>query len=430
MSVIETEVQFPKKLLPLRKPARYKVLYGGRGGAKSWSVARALLTAAAERKLRVLCCRELQTSLKESVHRLLSDQVELLGLGRFYTIHRDAITGINDSEFQFEGLRFNQTKIKSYEGVDIAWVEQAERVTKSSWEILIPTVRRPGSEIWLTMNPELEEDESYQRFVLHPPDDAVVIKVDWRDNPWFPDVLHREMLELQRRDPDAWLNIWEGHCRAAIEGAIYAHELREALSAGRICRVPYDRSLPVHTAWDLGHSDHTAIWFFQQAGFEYHFIRFVQDNQRHLPHYLKLLQDLPYIYGTDYLPHDAASATLGSKAISEMMKDAGRRVVVVPKTDSVTLDINVVRTGFDSYWFDQEGCADGLQALRHYRYAVDEETGKRSRLPLHDEWSDGADALRTFAVGYRGQRARRSDTVTRPPPQRVQEGASLDWMGA
>jgi len=362
------------------------------------------------------------------VHQLLRDQINLLGLNDFYEVLQASITGRNGTTFGFESLRYNASSLKSYEGADLAWVEQAEVVSKSSWEILIPTIRKPRSEIWITMNPELEEDESYQRFVVHPPGDAVVIEMSWRDNPWFPEVLAREKDELFRRDPDAWLNIWEGHCRTSVEGAIYANELRQALSENRITKIPYDRSKPVHTAWDLGHSDHTAIWFFQQVGFECRFLKFIQDTQHHLPHYLKPLQDQPYVYGTDYLPHDAANATLASQSISELMKEAGRRVEVVPRTESVSLDINIVRTAFDSYWFDQEGCADGLQALRHYRYRVEESTGQRSREPLHDEASHAADALRAFAIGYRRGSVRRA-VVDAPRPRPLSDNPSTSWMG-
>ncbi len=424
----KTVIQFPPKMQAIDQPARYKVLHGGRGGAKSWGVARKLLLRGIEKPLRILCCRELQKSIKDSVHQLLDDQIKRMEMEDFYAVQQAAIKGRNGTEFGFESLRYNATSLKSYEGADVAWVEQAEVVSKSSWEILIPTIRKAGSEIWITMNPELEEDESYQRFVLHPPSDAIVIEMSWRDNPWFPEVLAREKDELLRRDPDAWLNIWEGHCRSSVEGAIYANEIRQATAEDRITKVPYDRSKPVHTAWDLGHSDSTAIWFFQQVGFEYRFLKFIQDTQHHLPHYLKLLQDQPYVYGTDYLPHDAGNATLASQSIADLMREAGRKVEVVARTENVNLDLNIVRTAFDSYWFDAEGCADGLQALRHYRYRVEESTGQRSREPLHDWASHGADALRTFALGYRRGTVRRAAAAA-PRPRPLGDNPSHLWMG-
>jgi phage terminase large subunit len=120
-------------------------------------------------QLRVLCAREFQSSIRDSVHKLLCDQIKDLGLDSFYRIEQSAIFGMNGTEFSFEGIRHNVNKIKSYEGVDIAWVEEAQTTSKSSWETLIPTIRKEGSEIWVTFNPELDTDETYKRFVLKPP---------------------------------------------------------------------------------------------------------------------------------------------------------------------------------------------------------------------------------------------------------------------
>lgn len=139
--------EFPVKLRFLFQPARYKILYGGRGGAKSWGVARALLIQAAATPLRILCAREFQNSIVESVHHLLQAQIEATGLGSFYEIQNSVIRGGNGSEFIFAGLRNNVTKIKSFEGVDRVWVEEAQTVSKSSWDTLIPTIRKDGSEI-------------------------------------------------------------------------------------------------------------------------------------------------------------------------------------------------------------------------------------------------------------------------------------------
>ena len=232
-------VEWPEKLQCLfwpkvnDLPVRYRVLYGGRGGAKSWGIARALVILAAKRTLRILCARELQNSIRDSVHKVLCDQIDLLGLGGFYQIEQARIfcpsTG---SEISFEGIRNNVTKIKSYEGVDICWVEEANKVTKNSWEVLIPTIRKEGSEIWASFNPELESDDTYQRFVLSPPKNAIVQKISWRDNPWFPQVLKQEMLDLKAKDRDAYLHVWEGECRKSLEGAVYAEELRDCAEEG------------------------------------------------------------------------------------------------------------------------------------------------------------------------------------------------------
>ena len=394
-------VAFPASLEFLFAPARYKVLYGGRGGAKSWGVARYLLIAAGQRKMRVLCAREFQASISESVHALLSEQIGELGLSHLYEIQKTAIIGKNGSEFLFAGLRHNIASIKSKEGVDVVWVEEAQTVSKASWDTLIPTIRKDGSEIIVTFNPELDTDETYRRFVKNPPPGAVVRKINWSENPWFPDVLRAEKDHLKETDPDAYLTVWEGHCRQALDGAIYARELRAAQEGGRITRVPYDRAKPVHTFWDLGWADHTSIWFAQAIGFEYRIIDFLQDKQRDVNHYLMALQARGYVYGTDYLPHDAGNVTMAAgRSTAQIMREAGRSVVVLPKAP-VTEGINAARTIFPNCWFDEDKCADGLQALRHYRYDIDAKTGVWDKLPLHDEHSHAADAFRYLAMSLK-----------------------------
>lgn len=199
----EVLAQFPEKLACLWEPHRYKVLYGGRGGAKSWGIARALLIKGASQPLRVLCAREYQKSIVDSVHQLLREQISDLGLSSVYRVMESSIVGPNGTQFFFAGLHHNVGNIKSMESVDVAWVEEAQTVSKSSWEVLIPTIRKEGSEIWVSFNPELDTDDTYKRFVLNPPPGAAVVKTSWRDNPWFSDVLKDEAEFLRLRDPDA-----------------------------------------------------------------------------------------------------------------------------------------------------------------------------------------------------------------------------------
>ena len=180
-------LKFAPKFKPLFKPIRYKVFRGGRGGAKSWGIARALVIMAASKKLRILCTREVQNSIKDSVHKLLKDQIEMLGLNPWFRITNEMITTTCGSEFLFKGLRFDPLGIKSTEGVDICWVEEAQSVSADSWDILIPTIRKEGSEIWVSFNPGEETDPTYQRFVVNPPDNCVTVEVNYYDNPYLPD---------------------------------------------------------------------------------------------------------------------------------------------------------------------------------------------------------------------------------------------------
>lgn len=209
---VSNAVQLPAYAVNLWKKHRYKVIWGGRGGARSWTVARTLLLMAAERPLRVLCAREMQSSIKDSVHQLLSDQIQLMGLTGYLVTDRE-IRHVNGSLFIFVGLHRNTTKVKSIEGIDICWVEEAERITKESWSILIPTIRKEGSEIWVTFNPDQEGDATYTRFILKPPKGTWQHKAGWQDNPWLSDELRAEKDYMYETDPEAADWVWGGNIR-------------------------------------------------------------------------------------------------------------------------------------------------------------------------------------------------------------------------
>lgn len=406
---LQVNAEFPPKLQQLFTPSRYKVLYGGRGGAKSWGIARAALLLGVQKPFRVLCAREFQNSIKDSVKKLLEDQILAMGLSSLYNVQDTLIKGPNGTEFNFEGIKRNTQKIRSYEGVDMCWVEEAALVSKSSWEVLIPTIRKEGSEIWMSFNPELETDYTYKEFVLTPSKDTMLMAMNWRDNPWFPQVLMDEMLKLKDKDFDSYLHVWEGHCKQTLEGAIYAEELRAARIGNRITRVPYEEQYAVDTFWDLGFSDATAIWFVQRVGFETRVIDYYTNSQKKLKHYIQLLNDRGYIYGTHWLPHDAKAKQLGSdKTVEEQLRDskgARRSVRIVPGL-SISDGINAARTTFPNCWFDQEKCAEGLQALRHYKYEVDPDTKLFSKKPLHDWTSHGADSFRYLSIGIKSPRTK------------------------
>lgn len=409
------QAQFPIKLQPLFKKARYKICYGGRGGAKSWGIARALLIMAARKPLRILCAREFQASIKDSVHKLLCDQIEALGLLPFYEITQTSIRGLNGSEFAFIGLKNNPTNIKSFEGVDICWVEEGQTVSRLSWNILIPTIRKTGSEIWVSFNPDLETDETYQRFVVKPPRDAVIIKINWSDNPWFPETLKLEKDALKERDPQAYNVVWEGMCRRTVDGAIFANEMQRAEADDRITKVPYDPTKPVHAVCDLGWSDATAWWFVQFIGMETRLIRYFEGSQRTMTSYLAQLQTFGYVYDTIWLPHDAENKTLAAngRSIEEIVRGAGFKTAIMPRVPVVD-SINAARTIFPNIWFDRENCADGLNCLRHYRYEVDPNTGMFSKNPLHDQYSHGADAFRYIALMIKEPAKQRKRQVSAP----------------
>lgn len=204
------EIELARPFIPFLHPHRYKVAYGGRGSAKSWTVAMLLVLRARKQRIRVLCARELQLSIAESVLQLLADTIDRLGLGYFFDVQATTITGRNGSQFIFSGIKSNVRKVKSMEGLDVVWVEEAESVSADSWMVLVPTLRKPGSEIWVTFNPANILDDTYKRFITTPPTDAYVVKVNWDDNPWFPDVLRQEKDDLKAADEELYRHVWEG----------------------------------------------------------------------------------------------------------------------------------------------------------------------------------------------------------------------------
>jgi phage terminase large subunit len=198
---------------------RYRVLWGGRGAGRSWQIARRLLVAGRERQHRILCTREWQNSIKDSVQRVLRDQIRYLGLGGFYKVTESSIVGENGTEFLFKGLRRDINAIKSMEGITICWVEEGQAVSDESWRELTPTIRFDNSEIWVSFNTGEEEDATFLRFVAptipeHPRYDAafngIVRKTSYRDNPWLPKVLKDEEQASRRTDPEEHAHVWDG----------------------------------------------------------------------------------------------------------------------------------------------------------------------------------------------------------------------------
>ena len=387
-------VEFPAKLRGLWQPKRFKVMYGGRGGAKSWSVAMALLVMGSNRPLRILCAREIQKSMRDSVHRLLSDQIAALGLGGFYEVLDTEIRGANGTLILFAGLQSHTVdSIKSYEAIDIVWVEEAQSVSARSWEVLVPTIRRPGSEIWLTLNPDLATDATYARFIEAADSDTWLCEINWRDNPWFPEVLEKERRRHFKRDPDTYWNVWEGRPKRTLAGAIYAKEVERLYNEERVCLVPYNPKLPVHTVWDLGWADNMAIAFVQRTAMDFRVINFMQDNQKTLEWYVEQMEKLPYRWGTDFLPHDGAHGDFKTgQTAQQILEDMGREVEVLERA-GLESGIRLARGIFSSAYIDAQRCAKLLDCLSRYKRQIDPRTGEPGP-PLHDDASHGADVWR------------------------------------
>ena len=396
-------ISLPKAFKELLPPSRYKIFWGGRGSGKSWAFATALLLLGAGTKpKRILCAREIQRSIRDSVHSLLVDRIKALGLHNFYQIQQNEIRGRNGTQIIFAGLWQNVDNIKSIEAIDYVWIEEANVVSENSWRTLIPSIRKEGSEIWASFNPALKSDPVFQRFVMNEPPNSVVKKVSWRDNPWVTRELKDEMEHLKEYDYEEYLHVYEGELKQFADGAIYAKQLKKARDEGRIDWLPVE-SAPVHTFWDLGRNDTTAIWFMQHIGHAYRFIDYYEHRLVDLDHYANVLRDKDYVYGTHYLPHDAEHKVLGSNNRSrrEILEGLGvTPSVTVPRIDSVENGIAMVRDVFSKCFFHAENCEIGLNALANYQYVWDERYDTFRQSPLHNWASNGSDAFRMFAQGY------------------------------
>lgn len=436
---LEIDANFPEKLAFLFRPARYKVVYGGRGKGATWGFARAGLIEGTTKPLSFLCARELQNSIQESVHKVLKQQIFKLGMGDFYQVLQSQIRGVNGTEFNFEGIRNNVDKIRSYEGVDRCWVAEAKNVSKYSWEVLVPTIRKDNSEIWVDFNPELESDETYQRFVKnkYKLKDLQVVKMSWRDNPYFPSVLYDEMMALKESDPLSYLTVWEGECRHVVDGAVYTNELTKCRLENRITHVPFDPAFPCQVFFDLGYSDMTALWAVQRIGFELRIIDYYENRLKGWDHYLQWLQGSGYNFSLIGLPHDAAAKSVGSKrTIEEQTRALFPGKVRIIKKVSITDGHAAVRSILPACYFDAERCEVGLNRLSHYKYEVKD--GQFSKNPLHDDNSHGADAFRYLAVGLRAPKGEEESPIiaaNKGTLERLQSvfsdigRPSQNWMG-
>lgn len=453
------EIEFNEKLSFLFEPARLKIAYGGRGAGKSDGYAIALIIFAMKMKLRILCLREIQNSLEESVKSTIENYIEHYDLGWAFQIKDKSITcSLTGSRFIFSGLRHKINSIKSLSKIDIAWIDEANNTSKNSLDKLMPTIRgkhesskdglggpfRLGPEVWISFNPELDDDEVYDRYVvkkdLYAPDFlpneitgemeryAYVIKINYNDNKWFPPDLRREMNLLKANNATKYLEVWEGFTKQTLDGAIYAEELKQTLLDKRRGKVPYDPTKPVYTFWDLGHSDKTAIWFIQRVGMMYNVINYYENRLKKLPHYLEYMQGLGYNYGTCYMPHDADNETLAARSIANQARAKGFKVIVVNRPARKVVGINAARTIFELCNFDEENTKDGWQCLSRYAYKVNEETGNFSKEPEHDTpWSHGADGWQTFALSLKTEEETKKGKIKPPRPPNNQPRA---WMGS
>lgn len=428
------DAEIPEKLdFFVHEKWRYKIARGGRGSAKSRTIATALAIKGAQRPIRWLCARETQKSLKYSSRQILVDAILRLGLQSKYQILEDEIRGLTKdaqgrtSVFIFAGIReMSVDSIKSLEDFDGIWVSEAHNVSEESWKKITPTFRRDDAEIWVDYNPELDEDYIH-RWSNDPPPNAKVVHVTYQDNPWFPEVLRVDMEHMQRTDPEGYEHVWLGKAKNSVIGAVYGKEMAAAYSSGRIVLTPgigVDKTKPVDIYFDLGHGDPMALWFSQMLNNWVNVIDFYQNEGEAVEHYVTVMRNTGYNLGTCWLPWDGVDAMLhhnltGSNQRSPEMvlRSLGVNVRVAPKT-SVDSGISAVRTLFPQLRFNEPKCHEGIRHLRMYQWGPPKDDGRVITKPKHDEHSHAADALKTLAVAIR-------EPVYQPPASRPQRAEAI-----
>lgn len=418
MSILKLEI--PRKLLPLTKPCRYKGAFGGRGGAKSHFFAEQIILQCYMSQKRVVCIREVQNSIKDSVKQLLIDKIEKLGLMPVFDVLESEIRGPNGSFIVFKGMQsYNAANIKSLEGFDIAWVEEAQTLSQHSLDLLRPTLRKEGSELWFSWNPRYKTDPVDKFFRKNPPEDAISVMINWKDNPWFPDVLRREMEHDFLVDEDKAEHIWNG-AYGAGQGAILARYVNQAERDGRISdEVVYDPSgAPVIISSDLGFRDTASWWYWQPKLGGYSLLMYEGesgwDADDWIPRIQHNLSEIGCRLGKIWLPHDARAKTFQSKhsSVEKFLKAFGAsKVDIVPQTKKEH-QISAARTVIGQCEFNRTKCESGLDGLTAWQFEWNEENNVFSREPLHDWASHPSDA---FAYGCQVMQMDKASEPESPP---------------
>lgn len=431
------DINLPAKLAEIFDgPADYRGAYGGRGAAKTIGFANMAIVdimRLSDKPWKFLCGRELQKSLKDSVFSVIAAQISALGVEDAFEVGKEYIRCKNGNEFLFYGLKSNIAEVKGLHGVRRTWLEEAQKVSQSSLTYLIPTVMRdfPDCELWASWNPDDIDDPIHKMFITDADSTFKTVKINWYDNPWFPDSLNKVRLRDLKNNPQRYEWIWEGNFNLNADASVYGKWITDMENKGRIIEGIYDPDLPVHTAWDLGYSDDTAIWFWQSVGNEIRLIDYYETNREDVKHYAEQLYGheivvtqygdngkvlkwvkgneielaahrRAYKYGRHFVPHDAANKLLaaGGRSIVHQLHELGIQTQVVAATSQQN-QIEGLRKTLDFCYADPVRCKDGLRALRKYQFIYDDERNKYSDKPDHDGYSHACDAAEVIAQVWR-----------------------------
>lgn len=417
-----------KVFRPLLKPSRYKGVWGGRGSGKSHFFAGLAVEQCVNQPgLRILCVREVQKSLRDSAKRLIEDQIDKFEVQGFEVLDKFIRTP-GGGQIDFVGMQDHTAEsIKSLEGYDVAWVEEARSLSPTSLRLLRPTIRKPGSELWFSWNPKHKTDpvDALLRGPELPPD-AVVVQANWNDNPWFPAELEAERQFDLINAPDQYGHVWNGDYAAVTDGAYFAASLTRAKTEGRIGHVAADPLMTFRAFWDIGgtgaKADACAIWVCQFVGREVRVLDYYEAQGQPLAAHVNWLRANGYGSALCVLPHDGAqSDKVFSVSYESALRDAGFAVEVVPNQGrgAAAERIEAVRRLMPSVWFNEATTGAGRDALGHYHEKRDEKRGIGLG-PEHDWASHGSDAFGLMAISYQAP-----VVAKRPRPVAMAGG----WMG-
>lgn len=401
-----SEIQIPAAFRDLfRTDWRDAAYYGGRGGAKSHSVAGALVIQAAQAPLRVVCGREIQESLKDSVKQLIEDKISDYGLADHFEALKDETRAKNGGKFVYKGLWRNPDAIKSLEGADVFWGEEANRISARSIRLIRPTMRKPGSRMIWTWNPEFDFDpvDALFRGPAGPPPNSIVREVSWRDNPWFEGTpLQAEMEHDYRVNPQMADHVWGGAYVAAVDGAYYAEQLRIAREEGRLSVLSVDPMLPMQAFWDIGVADSTAIWVAQFVAREIRVLDYIEAQGQPLGYYVNELRRRGWGRAICVLPHDGVQRdNYTATSFEEHVRSAGfeTRIIKNQGKGAAMQRIEAGRRLFPRIWFNEDATRDGVKALSAYHERRDDRRNIGLG-PEHDWASHAADAFGLMCISY------------------------------
>lgn len=412
----ELDINMPKQFEALfNSYYRHIVYYGGRGGAKSYNICLFLLLKMMERNCLILCVREVQNSIDDSVHQLMQNIINEYHFPNFEITKKNIYNKKTGAKVIYKGLKYETAdSLKSIPDVDYAFVEEAQCVSKRSIEILTPTIRKEGSQIIWAFNPDTPNDPVMTEIVNKADDKTFVCKINSEDvEEFLSDTVIADREKMKREDYAQYLHVWMGEPRTQAQGSIYAEYIGRATEEGRInSHVAYDSGAPVFTAWDLGISDTTAIIFAQKIGDEIHLIDYYEDSGRALSDYIGEVKQKQYAYETYFLPHDARARELQTgKSREDFFRDMGVYNTTVLKAGNVEDGINAVRNAMNRVWINSDKCERLIKCLKGYHCEWDEKNQMLHKKPRHDWTSHACDAMRYLIAGLNSWQPASKNTI-------------------